>query len=158
MTKFSFVYLNNYKNLGQNAEQSIRYLFTGEICKADNIPFNKGSDILNFQIKSAKATICKGTDLEKYLNLDASTAYIYASKGGFGYIMDRAEYIAFVNAFGYVTRESEKNGGKEKIRLRDESKKMLAWLEEKLKQLFLKTQTAIFICKGLRLILNPFFA
>ena len=133
MKAFTFTYLNNYKNLGQNAEQSIRFHFTGKVLKADNIRFDKGTDVLNFQIKSAKATICKGTDLEKYLDLDASTAYIYASKGGFGYIMDRAEYIAFVKAFGYVTRESEKNGGAEKIRLRDESKKMLAWLKEKLK-------------------------
>lgn len=84
-------------------------------------------------MKSAKATICKGTDLEKYLNLDASDLYIYATRNGTAYVMEKAEYIAFVNAFGYVTRESEKNGGAEKIRLRDESKKMLAWLEEKLK-------------------------
>jgi hypothetical protein len=133
MTKFTFTYLNNYRNHGQNAEQSIRYALTGEILKADNLRFDKGADVLNFQIKSAKATICKGTDLEKYLDLDASTAYIYATKNGTAYIMEKAEYITFVKAFGYITRESEKNGGAEKIRLRDESKKMLAWLEEKLK-------------------------
>ena len=158
MKAFTFTYLNNYHNHGQNAEQSIRFHLTGEILKADNVRFDKGADILNFQVKSAKATICKGTDLEKYLDLDASTAYIYATRNGIAYIMERAEYIAFVNTFGYVTRESEKNGGAEKIRLRDESKKMLAWLEEKLKQLFLKNQTAILIYKGLRIILNPLFA
>ena len=157
MKAFTFTYLNNYRNHGQNAEQSIRFHLTGEILKADNLRFDKGADVLNFQVKSAKATICKGTDLEKYLDLDASTAYIYATRNGTAYIMEKAEYIAFVKAFGYVTRESEKNGGAEKIRLRDESKKMLAWLKEKLKQFFLKTQTAIFIYKGLRLILNPFF-
>ena len=132
MTAFTFTYLNNYKNLGQNAEQSIRFRFTGKILKADNIRFDKGTDVLNFQIKSAKATICKGTDLEKYLDLDASTAYIYATKNGTAYIMSRTEYTAFVKAFSYVTRESEKNGGAEKIRLRDESKKMLAWLQSKI--------------------------
>lgn len=156
MKAFTFTYLNNYRNHGQNAEQSIRFHLIGEILKADNLRFDKGADVLNFQVKSAKATICKGTDLEKYLDLDASTAYIYATRNGTAYIMEKAEYIAFVKAFGYVTRESEKNGGAEKIRLRDESKKMLAWLREKLKQLFPKIQTAIFICKGLRLILNPF--
>lgn len=132
MMAFTFTYLNNYKNLGQNAEQSVRFHFTGEILKADNIRFDKGTDVLNFQIKSAKATICKGTDLEKYLDLDASTAYIYATKNGTAYIMSRTEYTAFVKAFSYVTRESEKNGGAEKIRLRDESKKMLAWLQSKI--------------------------
>ena len=133
MKAFTFTYLNNYKNHGQDAEQSIRFHLTGEICKADNVRFDKGADVLNFQIKSAKASVCKGADLEKYLDLDASDLYIYATRNGKAYIMNRAEYTAFVNAFGYITRESEKNNGKEKIRLRDESKKMLAWLEEKLK-------------------------
>jgi hypothetical protein len=133
MRAFTFTYLNNYRNHGQNAEQSIRFHLTGEILKADNLRFDKGADVLNFQVKSAKASICKGTDLERYLDLDASDLYIYATRNGTAYVMEKAEYIAFVNAFGYITRESEKNGGAEKIRLRDESKKMLAWLEEKLK-------------------------
>lgn len=133
MKTFTFTYLNHYRNHGQNAEQSIRFHLTGEICKADNLRFDKGADVLNFQVKSAKASICKGTDLEKYLDLDASDRYIYATKNGTAYIMERHEYIEFVNAFGYVTRESEKNGGTEKIRLRDESKKMLTWLVEKIK-------------------------
>ena len=133
MKAFTFTYLNNYKNHGQDAEQSIRFHLTGEICKADNLRFDKGADVLNFQVKSAKASICKGTDLEKYLDLDASDRYIYATRNGTAYIMERHEYTEFINAFGYVTRESEKNGGAEKIRLRDESKKMLAWLAEKIK-------------------------
>ena len=129
MTKFTFTYLNNYNNHGQNAEQSVRYALTGEILKADNLKFDKGSDVLNFQIKSARATICKGTDLEQYLNLDASTAYIYATKKGVAYIMSRTEYIAFVKAFGTVTTESEKNGGAKKIRLGHETKALLDWLQ-----------------------------
>ena len=129
MTKFTFTYLNNYHNHGQNAEQSVRYALTGEILKADNLKFDKGSDVLNFQIKSARATICKGTDLEKYLNLDASTAYIYATKKGIAYIMSRTEYIAFVKAFGTVTTDSKKNGGAKKIRLGHETKALLDWLQ-----------------------------
>jgi hypothetical protein len=129
MTKFTFTYLNNYRNHGQDAEQSVRYALTGEILKADNLKFDKGSDVLNFQIKSARATICKGTDLEKYLSLDASTAYIYATKKGVAYIMSRTEYIAFVKAFGTVTTESEKNGGAKKIRLGHETKALLDWLQ-----------------------------
>ena len=102
MTKFTFTYLNNYRNHGQNAEQSIRFLFTGEVMKADSLPYDKGSDILNYQIKSARATVCEGTDLEKYLELDASTAYIYATKDGTAYVMTKDEYIAFVKQFATV--------------------------------------------------------
>ena len=79
MKAFTFTYLNNYRNHGQNAEQSIRFHLTGESLKADNLRFDKGADVLNFQVKSAKATICKGTDLEKYLDLDASELYICSS-------------------------------------------------------------------------------
>ena len=130
MTKFAFTYLNNYRNHGQNAEQSVRFALTGEIHKADNIRFDISADVLNFQIKSARATICKGTDLEKYLDLDASTAYIYATKQGIAYVMSRIEYTAFVEKFGTVTIDSDKNGGAKKIRLGHETQKMLAWLVE----------------------------
>ena len=130
MTKFTFTYLNNYRNHGQNAEQSVRFTLTGEVHKADNIPFDISADVLNFQIKSARGTVCKGTDLEKYLDLDAATAYIYATKQGTAYVMNRAEYTAFVKAFGTVTTDSDKNGGAKKIRLGHETQKMLAWLAE----------------------------
>lgn len=129
MTHFTFTYLDNYHNHGQNAEQSVRFALTGEIAKADNLRFDKGADVLNFQIKSARATICKGTDLEKYLDLDASTAYIYATKKGIAYIMSRTEYTAFVKAFGTITTESNKNGGAQKIRLGHETKALLDWLQ-----------------------------
>lgn len=132
MTHFTFSYLNNYRNHGQNAEQSVRFALTGEILRADNIPFDKAADVLNFQIKSARASICKGTDLEKYLDLDASTAYIYATKDGNAFVMNRREYTNFVNAFGTITNESEGNGGARKIRLGHETKKMLAWLQSKI--------------------------
>lgn len=129
MTKFEFTYLNNYTNHGQNAEQSIRFTLTGKIEKADNIAHDKGADCLNYQIKSARATVCKGTDLKAYLDRDASTAYIYASNNGTAYIMSREEYESFVNAFGTITRESNKNGGAEKIRLKHETSAMVEWLE-----------------------------
>lgn len=129
MKHFSFSYLGNYRNHGQDAEQSVRFTLTGEICKADNLRHDLGADCLNFQIKSARATVCKGTDLEAYLDRDASTAYIYATENGIAYIMSREEYTAFVKAFGTVTRESKQNGGAEKIRLGHETNKMREWLE-----------------------------
>lgn len=129
MTKFNFTLLNNYKNNGQNVEQSIRFTLTGKIEKADNIAHNKSADCLNYQIKSARATVCKGRNLEAYLNEDASKAYIYGTLDGMAYIMNRQEYENFIKNFGTLTRESEKNGGGEKIRLGHETKKMREWLE-----------------------------
>jgi hypothetical protein len=129
MTKFNFTLLNNYKNNGQNVEQSIRFTLTGKIEKADNIAHNKGTDCLNYQIKSARATVCKGRNLGTYLNEDASKAYIYGALDGTAYIMSRQEYENFIENFGTLTRESKKNGGGEKIRLGHETKKMREWLE-----------------------------
>jgi hypothetical protein len=131
MTKFFFEYLNNYANHGQNAEQSIRKVLTGEIAKADNVAHDKGTDCLGYQIKSARATVCKGTDIRAYLATDMATEYIYATADGTAYIMSRTEYIEFVEVFGTVTRESTRNGGGEKIRLKSESVALLAYLAER---------------------------
>ena len=131
MRTFNFTYLNNYKNHGQNAEQSVRFELTGEIAKADNVRHDLGSDCLNYQIKSARATVCKGTNLKAYLDIDASTAYIYADNDGIAWVMDRNEYESFCNAFATITKESSKNGGNEKLRLKSESKEMKEWLRQR---------------------------
>ena len=63
---------------------------------------------------------------------DAAKRFAYVLKDFTrAYIMDKITYIAFIKAFGTVTRESEKNGGAEKIRLKSESKAMLEWLMER---------------------------
>lgn len=132
MENFKFNFLNNYASHGQNVEQSIRYTLTGKIEKADNKPFTEGADCLYYQIKSARATICKGKtarDLERHLDLDKATAYIYGAKDGTAYIMNRQTYTAFVKAFGTVTVDSAKNGGSAKIRLKHETAEMVKWLE-----------------------------
>jgi predicted DNA-binding protein len=131
MTTFNFNYLNNYANHGQNAEQSIRYALTGTIERADNLAHNLGTDCLTYQIKSARASICKGTSIEEYLADDKASEYIYGTKEGVAYVMSREEYIAFVKEFGTVTRESGKNGGAEKIRLKHETSAMLNYLAER---------------------------
>lgn len=128
MTHFRFHYLNNYRNHGQDAEQSVRFVLTGEVAKADNLRYDLGADCLNYQIKSARATVCKGADLESYLDRDASSAYIYATEDGVAYVMSRAEYTEFVKTFGTVTKDSAKNGGAEKIRLKHETPAMRDWL------------------------------
>ena len=84
---------------------------------------------MGYQVKSARATVCKGTDLVAYLATDMATEYAYVTLDGIAYIMTKTEYIEFVEVFGTVTRESSKNGGAEKIRLKSESTALLAYLE-----------------------------
>jgi hypothetical protein len=117
-----------YKNNGQHLEQWFRFTLTGKIEKADNLAHDKGTDIGNYSVKSARATVCKGTDITEYLNTDKATEFVYITANGIAYIMNRTEYIAFVNAFGTITCESAKNGGHKKIRLGHETAKLLEWL------------------------------
>ncbi len=124
-------FTRQYKNNGQNAEQWVRFTLTGKTEKADNIAHNLGTDCLNYQIKSARATVCKGTNLIAYINEEIATEFIYATQNGSAYIMNKTEYIEFVTEFGTVTRESGKNGGTEKIRLKSESVALLAYLAER---------------------------
>lgn len=119
-----------YANNGQHLEQVFRYNLTGEIAKADNLAHDKGTDLLHYSIKSARATVCKGTDLDTYLDTDKATEFVYITKALTAYIMNRTEYTEFVNLFGTVTCESEKNGGHTKIRLGHETAKMLEWFTQ----------------------------
>lgn len=66
-----------YSNNGQHAEQIARYTLTGKIEKADNKPFTVGGDVDDIQIKSARATICKGTDLDAHIAKDGAKRYGY---------------------------------------------------------------------------------
>jgi hypothetical protein len=118
-----------YANNGQHAEYSARYNITGEYGKADNKPFWTGGDVLDIQIKSAKATVCKGTDILAHIKRDGAKRYGYVTKDfATMYIMNPAEYAEFVNRFSSVTYDSKKNGGGVKLRLKSESKAMMAWL------------------------------
>ena len=124
-------FTRQYRNNGQHAEQWFRYTLTGTTAKADNLAHDKGADCMGYQIKSARATVCKGTDLVAYLATDKATAYAYVTTDGIAYIMTKTEYIAFIEVFGTVTRESTKNGGAEKIRLKHETPALLAYLAER---------------------------
>lgn len=124
-------FVRQYKNNGQHMEQWTRFTLTGETTKADNLAHDKGADCLGYQIKSARATVCKGTDIRAYLATDMATKYIYATADGIAYVMTRVEYIEFVEKFGTVTRESQANGGAEKIRLKSESLALLTYLAER---------------------------
>ena len=119
-----------YKNNGQHAEQVFRFTLTGEIVKADNKPAWLCGDCLDIQVKSARATVCKGNDLDAYLKMDAANRYAYVNADfTTAYIMDKVEWKTFAEKFATLTRESGKNGGAEKMRLGHETREMREWLE-----------------------------
>ena len=120
----------HYANNGQHAEQVARFTLTGEIVKADNKPFTAGADVLDIQIKSARATVCDGLDIRAHVALDVAKCYGYVT-ADFSkmYIMSPEEWIEFVEKFGTATTDSPKNGGRIKLRLSHESKAMRHWLE-----------------------------
>ena len=120
-----------YKNNGQHLEQCARFTLTGKIQKADNKPFTAGGDIGDLQVKSARATICKGTDIKAHIEIDGAERYGYITKEMTMFVMTKVEYLEFIERFATITRESKKNGGAEKLRLKSESKEMKEWLRER---------------------------
>lgn len=141
MTKIEITMLNNYANHGQDAEQSLAYALCGEIRQHDNVRFDRGSDIPEFHmsVKSAKASICHGGSLkatdfdgmvDEFFERVASEKFAYVAKNSIAYIMSKEMFKQFVKEFASIGRESKKNGGKQKLRLNSESKRMMAWLEE----------------------------
>lgn len=116
-----------YKNNGQEAERIFRYTLTGIDMKADN---REGADIGNIQIKSARATVCKGTDIKTFIKNDVAEIYAYVTENfENAYLMNKTEWTEFCEMFGTVTTESAKNGGQKKVRLKTENATMKAYLE-----------------------------
>ena len=119
-----------YKNNGQHAEQVFRFTLSGEIVKADNKPAELCGDYLDIQIKSARATVCNGDNLMAYLEMDSANKYAYIVKDfSIAYLMNKTEWKAFCEQFGRIEQNSQKNGGKVKIRLTHEGYEMREWLE-----------------------------
>lgn len=129
-----------YKNAGQHAEQTLAYALTGEIRSHGHAKWNEESDIPEYHmsVKSSKATLmsssqCNSTThmeiIEEYFQGVASTSFAYVTADfQTAYIMDAVEFREFVAQFTYMTRESSKNGGGIKVRFREESSKMIYWL------------------------------
>lgn len=115
-------------NRGQAKEYAYRLQETGKALRADNRPHTEGGDLGDLQIKAARATVCKGLDLDSYLDADGAKAWVYIANDWTAYTMDRTEWTAFVRAFGTVTYDSKKNGGGAKIRLKSEGREMTEWL------------------------------
>lgn len=111
--------------------------------KADNLSACNGCDFGNISIKSARFSLscavqAEGIEnlLKECLKVDKAEIYAYITDGNGKmdsikvYEMDVKTFETFVLTFAKVERESDKNGGKEKIRFPRENEKILHWLDE----------------------------
>ena len=131
-----------YKNFGNHAEQALAFTLTGEIRKHDKVAYDKGSDIpeFNMSVKSSgfslmSARLCESEDFEEiiaqYMARSASTCVAYVAQNMVAYVMNMKQFNEFLHRFCYLNRESTQNGGGVKVKMLKESKKVLAWLNER---------------------------
>lgn len=111
----------------------------------DRLPYHMGSDLetdtMHCSIKSARfslmsGSLCNGlTDFESIWELFASKVksdvFAYVTQNSEVYLMDKTEFCEFVHNFCGLEKESKKNGGATKIKMRSESKAVLEWLDRK---------------------------
>ena len=117
------------RNNGQQAEREARHALTGEWFKADNL--KGGADCLGYQIKSARATVCRGDSLDNIATEYAGVkGFIFADREACTmYVMTAEEWRAFCERFAEVDRESKGNGVK--LRLNRQNKAQRAYLERR---------------------------
>lgn len=129
-----------YANFGNHAEQCLTYMLTGELRTHDHIRYDKGSDIPEFHmsVKSAKFTLmsgnlCESQDfdgiVEEFFQKTASEQFAYITQDMVAYIMTATEFREFVYNFCRLERESSQNGGRYKVKMRMESKKVIEFLK-----------------------------
>ena len=136
----------NHRNAGDAREWAVCRHYMIERTTHDSLAYDKGSDCdtadgKHISIKSSAFTLmagslCEGRDtFDGIWNLYAervhSNTWVYVALDFTAYEMNLDEFKQFVYAFGRLERESDKNGGALKIRLRKESGKMLKWLADK---------------------------
>ena len=132
-----------HKNAGIAREWAFGRHYMIERTTHDNVAYNKGSDFEigtnYYSVKASGASLMAGNlcngieDFDGIWNLYEtnvhSNIFVYMTNDFVVYEMNIAEFKKFVYAFAHIERESEKNGGAMKIRLRKESGKMLKWLD-----------------------------
>ena len=137
--KYNFKpYPRKYPNGGHEAERLASLNFLGVERKPDNKPFWAGADVGVLQVKTQKASVCKGTDIRAHIEQDAAELYCYVLADFTAcYVMRPETWALFVDRFAYITRDSSgprgerggSNGGGIKLKLLGESRAMRAWLE-----------------------------
>jgi hypothetical protein len=108
-------------NNGEQVEWNIGYELTGQPSKRNNKPGADGGDVLGWQVKSPKASMAENDNCDGYIFGFADTDHYYQ--------MSIAEFEDFLKEFSYLDRDSRT--GKSKIRIKNDSKKMRKWLEDR---------------------------
>jgi hypothetical protein len=131
------------KNNGDKREFAMCAYYGIERTKHDSSPYHSHSDIeldgKNISVKTSGASLMSGALSEgcktfegiwrRYRRNTHSDTFAYVTIDFMAYLMNIQEFSKFIHQFGYIDRESSQNGGQKKIKLRNESKKMLGWLE-----------------------------
>ena len=114
-------------NNGQQTEREIRYMKTGEWQSADN---NKGgADCTRWQIKTFRATLCQGENLEQmFVEYADADGFIFGDRaGGVFYEMTKDEFYDFAKRFAKV--DIDTTTGAKKIRLNQQCKAQSKYLK-----------------------------
>lgn len=135
----------DHKNAGIAREWALCRHYMVERTAHDSLAYDKGSDLdaagKHISIKASAFTLMAGNLCEGIEDFDGiwnlyesrvhSDTFAYVTADFTVYEMTLGEFKMFVYTFAHTERESEKNGGQIKIRLRKESGKMLKWLADK---------------------------
>lgn len=145
MTTYTIEKLN-HKNAGIAREWALCRHYMVTRTAHDSLPYDKGSDLdttdgKHISIKASGFTLMAGSLCEGRETFDGiwnlyesrvhSDTFAYVTADYTVYEMNIMEFKQFVYTFATTARESEKNGGAMKIRLRKETIKMLKWLANK---------------------------
>lgn len=92
-------------NNGQYAQAIVDFTLTGQDRAADSVKFDKGSDIpeLRVSVKAERFTLALNVNgvtvaeqVTDYLDRVSSTGWVFVSKNGYGYGMNKAEFSEFL--------------------------------------------------------------
>ena len=105
-------------NKGEQVEWKVGYELTGEPSERNNKPATAGGDVLEWQVKSPKASLAEVDNCDGYIFGFADADYFFQ--------MSKVEFEEFLTQFSYTDRDSKT--GKAKVRIKNDSSKMRKWL------------------------------
>ena len=108
-------------NKGEQVEWRVGYELTGEPSERNNKPGTAGGDVLDWQVKSPKASLTENDNCNGYIFGFADADYFFQ--------MSKAEFEEFLSQFSYIDRDSKT--GKAKVRIKNDSSKMRKWLMDR---------------------------
>lgn len=111
---------NGY-NKGEIVEWKVGYELTGTPSARNNKPAQDGGDVNGWQVKSPKASLTGRDNCDGYIFGFADADFFYE--------MSRMEFAEFLLEFSYIDADSKT--GRRKLRVKNDTKKMRAWLEAK---------------------------